>query len=537
MCSLVVSKHREMCRDTQSTRETKTGTNTMNIQYYWFVFRRRLPYFLIVATVISAAAFTAAMNLPPAYVSQMKLLVESPQIPDELAPSTARIPAHEQLQIVEQRLLTRANLLEIAGDLDVLNGQDEMTPDRIVQSMRARTKIGVDRRAPLMTITFEARTGRKAAEVLGEYLTLIQQEDVETRTGRATQTLEFFEQEVARLNERLANRSAQILEFKTKNADALPESLDYRLSQQTVLQERLALQERELNSLTDQRERLVDIFQSTGELSRIGIQSLSPEQQELEELRKQLSDALAIYSETHPRVNILQSRIDRLAEEINAEPTAPEEEIAVSSGNTMLDVQLADLDARVATLHRQRESAQRQLDKLSDSIARTPSNAIQLDELQLEYENVQHQYNTAVDRLSRASTGERIEVMSRGQRISVIEPPSAPSKPTKPNRKVIAAGGTFFGIMAGLALVVLLEFLDKSVRRQKDLESKLGIMPLATLPYVQTPGESLRRRSLKLGGVLVILICVPAAVYAVHVYYQPLDLIADRVMDSLGVRW
>ncbi|MEM8652142.1 MAG: lipopolysaccharide biosynthesis, partial [Pseudomonadota bacterium] len=311
----------------------------------------------------------------------MKLLVESPQIPDELAPSTARIPAHEQLQIVEQRLLTRANLLDIARDLKVLTGQDEMTPDRIVKSMRARTQIGIDRFAPLMTITFEAPSGKKAAEVLGEYLTLIQQEDVQARTGRATQTLQFFEQEVSRLNEQLANRSAQILEFKTSNSDALPESLDYRLSQQTVLQERLALQERELHSLEDQRERLIDIFQSTGEFSRIGDQPLSPERQELEALQKQLSDALAIYSQTHPRVKILSSRIDRLTDQINAKPVTSEEEVQVSSGNTMLDVQLAELDARAATLNRQLESTQKQLAQLSESIARTPTNAIRLDEL------------------------------------------------------------------------------------------------------------------------------------------------------------
>ena len=52
----------------------------------------------------------------------MVILVETPQIPEELAASTVRTPAFEQLQIVQQRLLTRGHMLDIARRLDVLPG-------------------------------------------------------------------------------------------------------------------------------------------------------------------------------------------------------------------------------------------------------------------------------------------------------------------------------------------------------------------------------------------------------------------------------
>ncbi|MEL7259114.1 MAG: lipopolysaccharide biosynthesis protein, partial [Pseudomonadota bacterium] len=66
-----------------------------SLKYYWSIFMRRLPYFLVVATVLGAASVIVAMSMPPSYVSQMRLIVESPQIPDELAASTARTPAQE----------------------------------------------------------------------------------------------------------------------------------------------------------------------------------------------------------------------------------------------------------------------------------------------------------------------------------------------------------------------------------------------------------------------------------------------------------
>jgi uncharacterized protein involved in exopolysaccharide biosynthesis len=509
-----------------------------SLKYYWSIFLRRLPYFLIVATVLAAASGIVATTLPPAYVSQMKLIVESPQIPDELAASTARTPAQEQLQIVEQRLMTRANLLDIAHKQDVFDDIGQMPPDRIVQAMRARTLVrsssGRDA-AALMTITFEAPTGAKAAGVLNEYLTLIQQEDVESRTGRASQTLEFFEQEVARLNEELAARSARILAFKTEHADALPESLEYRLTQQTLIQERLAQLEREVVGLEEQRERLVQVFESTGQVGGLGGPALTPEQQQLESLRSELNNALAIYSESNPRVRLLKAQIAQVEQVVNTQPIP--EENPDSTGNTLLDVQLAEISTRQNILEQQKTATATQLESLNDTIGRTPTNSIRLDELELEYQNIQLQYNTAVDRLSRASTGERIEVMSRGQRISVIEPPAVPSGPSKPNRVLIAGGGGFLGILAGLGLIVLLEFLNRSIRRPEDLISRLGITPLATIPYIPTTGETMRQSMFRTMRLLIILLGVPVVVYAIHIYYQPLDLLAERIMDKVGIRW
>ena len=149
------------------------------------------------------------------------------RIPSALAPSTVQTPAFEQLQILQQRLLTRSHLLDIARQFDVLPDLDNMNPDEIVSAMRARTKMETSNRrlaeAPLMTVTFEAPPPRLAARVLNEYLTQIQEDDVEYRKGRAGQTQDFFEQEVSRLDAELEQVGVEILEFKNANAEALPD--------------------------------------------------------------------------------------------------------------------------------------------------------------------------------------------------------------------------------------------------------------------------------------------------------------------------
>ena len=54
------------------------------------------------------------------------------------------------------------------------------------------------------------------------------------------------------------------------------------------------------------------------------------------------------------------------------------------------------------------------------------------------------------------------------------------------------------GVGAGLGFILLLEMLNRSIRRPVDLTGQLGIQPFATIPYIRTPGEgrgSARRSS------------------------------------------
>ena len=95
-------------------------------------------------------------------------------------------------------------------------------------------------------------------------MTLILQENVSLRTGRAEDTLDFFEGEVDRLSAELDRLSQRMMAFKTENETALPDSLAFRRSQQATLQERLLQLEREETGLQDERDRMVEFYERTG---------------------------------------------------------------------------------------------------------------------------------------------------------------------------------------------------------------------------------------------------------------------------------
>ncbi|MCV2873773.1 lipopolysaccharide biosynthesis [Defluviimonas sp. WL0050] len=507
----------------------------LDLSFYFAVFLRRLHYFIIIFALVSAASIAAAFLLPAVYSANSILLVEASSIPGALSAPTVQAQALEKLQTIEKYLMTRTNLLRIAQDLKVFPDMDKMSPDDIVQSMRSSTQINKNAgrgQATIMGIAFEAETAEAAAGVVNEYVTLILQADLELRTGNAEDTVEFFRQEVARLSGELDIQSAKILDFQNKNSDALPNTLNYRLNQQQILQTRLANAERNIASLKDQKARMVAIFESTGQISGASANQ-TPEQRQLDQLRTQLNGMLAVFTETNPKVVLIKQQIAQLEEVVKSQlPSDP-------SGNpaaTLLDVQLADLDTQIEILEEERVNLIAELESLKGSIDRTPANQIALDALQRDYSNIQQQYNSAVGKLAAASAGEQIEVRSKGERISVVEPATVPAKPSRPNRVMIAGGGVAAGAFLGAAFIVLIEVLNRAVRRPTDLVRTFGIMPIATIPYMRTPGETMMRRTAFAAILLVAVVGIPAMVYAVHVYYAPLDSIVGKLAAKIGVR-
>jgi hypothetical protein len=110
----------------------------LDVKYYWAVFRRRLPYFMVILTLLAAIGVTVAYILPPVYQSSASLLAEPQQIPGQLAESSAEINPFEQIQIVEQRIMTRANLYELGQRIGLYADQPDLSVGQVIADMRDR---------------------------------------------------------------------------------------------------------------------------------------------------------------------------------------------------------------------------------------------------------------------------------------------------------------------------------------------------------------------------------------------------------------
>ena len=512
------------------------------LSFYLRLLVRRAPIMLALFLLCTLAGLAVATRLPTSYVSSARLLLQTQEISEELAASTVQIAALEELRLLREQMLRRSVLIDVAQDYEVFENIREMAPDQIMRAMRDALYMEasggpsrIDGPQPaLMSIAFEARTGQIAADVVNEFVTRMRSANVEIRVDQATETLTFFRQEIERLGGLLAQRSAEIAAFQNENADALPGDQAFRLQRQAVLQQLLSSSERELRALEETRARTIQVFEATG---NVGGTALSPAEQELEELRAEMRRLSLNLSETNPRMVQLRRQIEQLEQQLSEQVVLPEAEGELTVGDDptapLLALQLGDIDRRIETLQGEMEDAQAELVHLEDAIDRSPSVGIELDNLQRQYDLVQLEYENTQRSLTQASIGERVELSGRGQRLELLDPAVVPSNPVGTSRTMVVAGSGGVGLMLAAAFFVLMELLNRTVRRPSELIRKLDVTPLATIPYIETRAQRFTRRILRVAAVLVVLVGLPVAVWVVDTHYIPIDRLAEQVMALL----
>lgn len=514
----------------------------LDLDFYWAMLLRRLPVMILFVLLFSGLGGVAALQLPNVYSTSARLLVEGPVIPDSMVSSTVRISGGEQLEIIEQRLMTRANLIDIANKFSVFKDLNQLVPDNVVTKMREATTIRRTRggriggSATFMTVSFDARSGQIAAAVVNEYVTLVLQENAKFRASRAEKTLEFFEQEVEQLNNDLDSQSAAIALFKAENSNALPQDQAYRLSRQTFLQERLGMLNRDLNVLEQRRENIIQTFEATGSL----MQQLSGEQvgtyeQQLIVNKAELKNLRESYSNENPMIIRLENRIDRLEAIVRAQNAASSEEGEISAEQARFDAALSEIDSETDALQTAIDNTLSELEELPQNISRSATNGLQLAELERDYQIIQTRYASAIANLNAARMSERLETTAQGQRITVVENANVPRVPSGPNRLLIAVIAILAGTGLAVGYFVLLEVSNRVIRRPAELVDRFDTEPIMTIPYMESRGEKIWRRTGMVLTTLAVLVGVPAGLWYVDTFHLPLEIIVQRGLDRFGL--
>ena len=299
------------------------------------------------------------------------------------------------------------------------------------------------------------------------------------------------------------------------------------------IQSRLMQLDAQELTLTEEREQIQRLLDDPSRIATSLGPTRSPEEQSLITLRRELAQKRAVFSDQHPQVRALLAEIAALEGIITGQ--APGDESSGGGQVSELQASLAQIDANLAFLDRQRTQLEQQLEDIKSSIELTPDVEMSLNILNRDWAALQSRYQAELEKLNTAAAGEAIEVRQQGVRFEVIEQARIPDEPVSPNRLLIALGSIVGGVIAGLGLIVLLEVLNRSVRRPVDISKGLGIEPFAVVPYISTRREVIAQR-LRLGlGLAAAAGGIPLILFIIHHQVMPIDLIMSKMMTRFGL--
>lgn len=514
-----------------------------DIKTYVNIISRRYLYLILPIVPIFALACTVAYLIPSVYHASAKILVQSQQIPTELARPTVMTSAAQQISVMRQRLMTRANLLSIIRKYDLYPAKRKTASlSDLVQRIRDAAVIehivaGPRRsqQAIAFSVAFEYSDPKLASAVANEFVALILEWNIKSRTERAAETHKFFIKQIEQLEKQIAAQEALIVQFKNENAGTLPDTLGYRRVLHTRLQTQYSEIDRQLVTQKAERERLANSEDGTAT-----VEDLNASEAQLAQLRLQLTQLLAVYSERHPSVRKTKRRIEAL-EKVSAEENETKAKAAADPSsqvvkvNSRASIQVAAIDRKINDLLAERTELRKTITNIEQTIAHTPQVEIALSKLTRQHELLQFQQRTAQAKASQAATGELLEESRQAERFEVIERATTPSRPAKPNRPLLVLAGFFASIATGVGLVFLVELLDSSIHSATDLERRLNTRPLATIPLLMTRQERDRNRRTKVSWVIMALGLIVAAIVSIHLFYRPLDLLLHSLIQRIGI--
>ena len=514
----------------------------LTLNDYLSILKRRWVQMLVVFSIVLIAAIATAVLLPPTYQSTGTILVESQQIPPDLVKATVTSFADERIAVIKQRVMTRDNLFRIIQKYNLYPDDiDTQTTSILINNMRESISVELlsadvqGAKAGKATIAFkvgfEYEKPEIAHKVANELVTLFLDENIKTRTERATETTEFLTQELDRLKVELEGVENKVATFKEQHANSLPEHLDMHMGMLQRADSDIKELDREYKS-TQEELRYLDVELTSAKSSAKASSSEVMAISELDKAKAELERSLVIYKETHPTIRALKRKVETL-EKTSVAPSevkASKADIATDLVVAKVQAQIEAAKVRLKSLADQKRGLQAKTSQLQAQVTRSPQAERGLFTLMRDYENAKSKYEEVKSKQVNAKIAENLESENKAERFSVLEPPIFPDKPIKPNRKKIIALGIFLGLSGAIALVALLETLDKRVRGVESLTALINMRPLVIIPYITTQVEIKRKKNLIKYVLAVIVTLTLLLLVIIHFAVMPLDLLIVKLM-------
>ena len=302
---------------------------TKELSDYIDAIRRRKVAITVIAVVLFTISVLVAFLLPPVYRSTSTILIKEQEIPPELVRSTITTYAWQQVQIINQSVMTRANLLDIINKYNLYPDRRKWdTSEEITERMRKDVAVepisadvidprtGQPRAATIaFTLSYEGQDPQITQKVASELTTLYQNENLKSRSEKSAEAYDFLTDETKKLAEHIAELETKLAQFKEKHITTLPElaGLNFQLMDRS--EQELRDTQNQIRSLEERK------FYVEGQLTQISPNSpmfaasgerILDSESRLKGLRSELDAATASYSPDHPDVLRLRREIEGL---------------------------------------------------------------------------------------------------------------------------------------------------------------------------------------------------------------------------------
>jgi len=482
----------------------------------WLPFRHWKKTAAIFLVVLSATV-AAIVMLPRSYRSEARLFVrlgrESVAL-DPTATTGQTMPVNStresEINSVLEMLRNRAILEKVVdaiGPPRILGYEGEAAPpdplpirllrnldpvddrERAVNRLEQDLDVAAIKKSNILLVSFKAGSPKLAQEcvstLINEYL------NRHAEFNRTHGSYEFFVTQSELLKQQMDEAYNELRDAKNESGVLSIESQREVLQNQisTVLtdlvanESKLAESEGAIKSLKEliskQPERM-----TTAEVHGFPNNAADDMRRVLYELELRERQLSAKYSADHPLVvEIRRQLADGRKIVEDQEPRRTQTTSDINPAHQDLLLKLLNQEATVASLRTKNEALISQRDRLQRELQELNTHELRIAELTRKAELLEANYRSYATNLEQARVDQALQE-ERISNVNVIQPATFVSKPVSPQKLMLLAAGFCFALLSSFGVALASESRDRSLQTPADVESKLKLPVLLSIPRV-----------------------------------------------------
>jgi polysaccharide biosynthesis transport protein len=462
-------------------------------KHQWLI----LSFLLLVVTIVSIATFRTR----PVYVATAKIEIdrENPNVlPFQGADSYDLMMEDENYIETQAKILTSETLalqtvrnsgVATNPDFASENGPSEAIATGSLANQKRPPEIsaflgslGVKRipNSNLMEVSFESTDPQLAARMVNAHLENYIEQNYRSKYEATTQASRWLAGQLDELKVKVERSENARIEYERQNQIWTVDD------KQTMTTQRLGDLNKELTDAQSDRikKQALYEFAKSGELEAVPQLRDNTVLQELQKKRSDLSvqytEAVNQYGPSFPKVLRIQAEIKDVDEQINRQSKSVVVEL---ENDYRAALQLEEL--RTKALDQQKADTNLMSEKM-----------VQYNILRREAEANKALYEGLLTKLKEAG----ISAGLRSSNIHIVDPAMIPSYPARPAKARNIALAFLVGLIGGIGLALLREYLDNTVKTPDDVETLARLPSLAVVPAFGDGATASRRSGLLRGA-------------------------------------
>jgi polysaccharide biosynthesis transport protein len=464
----------------------------LSLSDYWQIAIHRKWLIAGVILLSLGIAGLLCLVLPKSYRSSTLILVEDQKMPQDYVKAIVGGNIEGRLIMIKQQVVSRTLLTRVIDEFKLFpkGGRAAGALEDMIELMRKSIKVETvgspgTKGVEAFFISYAHTDPMMAMKITAKLASLFIEENLRFREQFVEGASEFLEQELAKAKEGLEIQEQAISDFRKRFMGELPQHLEPNLRALDRIQSELIGTNESIQSLSE-RIGLID------KAIRDYEHGVDPLLSRLRELERNLSALSAAYKETYPDIVQTKQEIEMIKAELIGKRSLSDQkldEATISSFDTSLQGllrQKAEARIDLAGLKDRRMRLNAQMKFYDTRVERTPAREQDLMILIRDYENMQKNYQSLLEKKLNARVAGNLEKRQKGEQFRMIDPAFVPQKPEKPDPMRIMLLGLAIGCGVGFGGAFVLEQMKSSFRRAEEAELLLGIPLLAAIPDFKT---------------------------------------------------